>query len=470
MSPERPNEGGRASVTLRTRLVLAFAYILLAVIIALTIPLALNLSRRAQSEVETDTLLTAQTLAAYLTSENLGEPQQIERIVAGVGPEIERVVVTNLKGTVTYDSDGEDLDQNFNTSQRPEVQRALQGVPNAEIRFSETEGRDLLVAAAPVIDQQQIGAIRLTRDFSQIEAARRRSIVGLIIIGLAAVGAGVLIAFGLAGSIAQPVRQLAGTAHRLGEGDLTARAGELGSGTSEVKELAASFDEMAARLERTVQAQREFVANASHQLRTPLTGMKLRLEGAIAIASDDDLRRQLEAADREVDRLSEIVDRLLVMAREIEQGSPTHVDLGDAARRAAERWRERAERLSSTLTSSGPGALAQGNPTDVDQILDNLLDNSLAYAPGTIEIETGQEDGSAWVSVRDHGAGISPDERTRVTERFYRGRQTAPGGSGLGLAIASDLAEKWGGSLTVAAANGGGTRVELRLRSVGGQA
>ena len=451
-------------MTLRTRLVLAFAYILLAVIVALTIPLAVNLSRRAQSEIETDTLLSAQTLAAYIAAENIDDPDQIEEIVAGASPKIERVIVTDLDGTVVYDSDGEDVDEDFDTSSRPEMQQALRGVPNAEIRFSQTEGRNLLVAAAPIIDERQVGAIRLTRDFSEIDAARRRSIVGLVIIGLAALGAGVLIAFGLGGSISQPVRQLAGAASRLGEGDLSTRAGELDSGTSEVKELAASFDEMADRLERTVQAQREFVANASHQLRTPLTGMKLRLEGAIAAATNDDVRRQLEAAELEVDRLSEIVDRLLVLASEIEH-APTHVDLDDAAHRAVERWRERAERLSSTLSTSGPGALAQGNPTDVDQILDNLLDNSLAYAPGVIEIETGLTDGAAWVMVRDHGAGIPPGDQTRVTERFYRGSGAVAGGSGLGLAIASDLAEKWGGSLTISTAEGGGTRVEVRFRS-----
>jgi signal transduction histidine kinase len=92
------------------------------------------------------------------------------------------------------------------------------------------------------------------------------------------------------------------------------------SGAREVEELGQSFDEMADRLERSVHAQREFVANASHQLRTPLTAMKLRLEGAIAEAPDEAVRQRLEAADLEVDRLSGIVDRLLVMAREIEEG------------------------------------------------------------------------------------------------------------------------------------------------------
>jgi signal transduction histidine kinase len=291
-------------------------------------------------------------------------------------------------------------------------------------------------------------------------------VIGLTAIGLGALEAGVLIAFGLAGSLSQPIQKLAGTARTLGSGDLSARAGAV-TGAAEVQELAGSFDEMADRLERTVHAQREFIANASHQLRTPLTGMKLRLENALAAAPEGDLRHQLEAADREVDRLSEIVDRLLVMSREIEQGVPTQVDLGEAVRRAVERWHERAERRDASLISSGQDVVAQANPTDVDQIVDNLLDNALAYAPGTIEVETGRTDGHVWLAVRDHGPGIPVDERDRVLERFSRGRDAPPGGSGLGLAIARGLAEKWGGALDVSDAPGGGTQVLARFRAAG---
>jgi two-component system sensor histidine kinase TctE len=153
------------------------------------------------------------------------------------------------------------------------------------------------------------------------------------------------------------------------------------------------------------------------------------------------------------------------MAHEIEQGIPTRVDLGDAAQRAVERWHERAERLDSSLRGSGGNALAQGNPTDVDQILDNLLDNAMAYAPGAIEIETGAANGTAWVAVRDHGPGIPRAEQPRVVEWFDRGRGAPPGGSGLGLAIATELAQKWGGSLALSSPDDGGTRIEVGFRA-----
>lgn len=447
---------------LRSRLVLAFAYILLAVIVALTVPLAVNLTRRDQARLETDTLLTAQTLAAYVGAENLADADRLDAIADAAPPEIERVVIMDLDGTVLYDSLGESEGANFANGRRPEVDAALRGVPIAEVRFSQTEGRNILVAATPIIDETQVGAIRLTRDFTEVDEARRRGILGLSAIGLGALAAGVLIAFGLAGSLTDPIRRLVGTTRTLGAGDLSARAGEVG-GSAEVRELAGSVDDMADRLERSVRAQREFVANASHQLRTPLTGMKLRLEAASAETTDDDLRRQLEAADREVDRLSEIVDRLLAMSRDIERGAPTTVDLGDAARRAVERTLIDAGQ--STISVDGDQEVtAQANPTDVDQIFANLLDNALTYAPGAIEVRISHEGRHAVAEVRDHGPGIPSGERERVVERFYRGSGSAPGGSGLGLAIARELTEKWGGTLEVTTPEDGGTSVRVRLR------
>jgi signal transduction histidine kinase len=191
--------------------------------------------------------------------------------------------------------------------------------------------------------------------------------------------------------------------------------------------------------------------------------MRLRIESAIAETEDEGAKRQLAAAEREVDRLSEIVDRLLATSRNVEEGKPTHVDLGDAVARAATRWSERAERLESTLITRGPSETAQGDPSDIDQILDNLIHNAISYAPGDVTIETGRRDGSAVLTVKDAGPGIPVDDLPRVTDRFYRGSGTPAGGSGLGLAIARDLAEKWGGSLEVTSTPGAGTRVEVAL-------
>ena len=455
----------------RTRLVASFTYVLLVVIVALTVPLGIVLRDRARSELEAVALTNAQTIAALLDGERLdaGRPRDrltrdIDRYARDVGG---RVVVLDPRGIVVADSLGEDLGQDFATVGRPEVGQALGSVASAGVRNSQDEGGDIVVAAAPVIDGGTlIGVVRSSRDVSQVQRNVTRATLAIIVVAAAGLAAGLVLAFVLAGSLARPLSRLAAVAKQLGRGDLSSRAGAL-EGGDEIHQLAASFDEMADRLERTVQAQREFVANASHQLRTPLTGMKLRLGAAIADARDPAIESQLRAADREVDRLAGIVERLLVMAREIEEGHETHVDVADATDRAVERWRERASNAGATLTTEGEAVVALVNPDDLDQVLDVIVDNAIAYAPGPIELRTERNGSNALVTLRDHGAGIPADELPRVTERFYRGRGSAAGESGLGLAIAKELAEKWGGTIGVSSA-GDGTVVEVRLRLVEG--
>jgi signal transduction histidine kinase len=287
-----------------------------------------------------------------------------------------------------------------------------------------------------------------------------------VAVALGGLLAGLLLAAALAGSLARPLSSLAGVARRLGHGELGARAGAV-EGGDEVAELATSFDEMAGRLERTVQAQREFVANASHQLRTPLTGIKLRLETAIAGTEDPALVQELRAADREVDRLARIIERLLTMATQLEEGTVPRGDAGEAVARAVERWREPARQASSTLEGAGAAAPVAVDPHDLDQILDVLIDNALTHAPGTVELGSALDGRRVRLWVRDRGPGIPAAELPRVRERFYRGRSAAPGGSGLGLAIAGELAERAGGELRIEAADGGGTLVEVRLPASG---
>ncbi len=458
----------------RTRLVISFAYILLVVIVALSIPLGIVLRDRARSELEGLALTNALTIAA-LDADRVGDSPRDRRALAGdvrryahdVGG---RVVVLNSAGTVIADSDREDLGQDFATPGRPEVIDAFGSVPSVDTRMSLDEGGEIVVAAAPIVDEGQlVGVVRVSRDVEQVQVNVRRATLAIVIVAFAGLVAGLALALALAGSLARPLTRLAGVARRLGRGDLSSRAGVV-EGASEMQDLAGSFDEMADRLESSVRAQREFVANASHQLRTPLTGMKLRLESAIAETSDDRVATQLRAADKEVDRLAQIVQRLLMMAREIEEGKLTHTDLRAAAARAVDRWRERAGRGGATVATGDAGeqAVALVDPDDLDQILDNLIDNAIAYAPGPIEVEVedGRGDDHIVLAVRDHGPGLAPEERDRVTERFFRGKGVHAEGSGLGLAIARELVERWNGSLTVDDADGDGTRVEVRLRRI----
>jgi two-component system, OmpR family, sensor kinase len=434
-------------------------------LVALGLPLTITLQRRATAELEREALIETQGIAAAIDPGDVEDPEKLQPILAQAAEQVGgRVIVVDQDGVLMADSDGPaERGTFFATSGRPEIRLALNGNPNSEIRDSQDLSEDIMATAVPIRNEDEIvGAVRVTRSVQHVNDHVRNVTLGLLAIGLAALFAGLLLAFGLARSLSRPLAGLAAAARRLGSGDLSARAQDIG-GATEIEDLGRSFDDMAGRLERTVRAQREFVANASHQLRTPLTGMKLRIESAIAETEDEGARRQLVAAEHEVDRLSEIVDRLLSASRSIEEGKPTQVDLEDAVARAVARWSERADRLESRLVTRGVGGTAQGDPSDIDQILDNLIHNAISYAPGDVTIETGRRDGSAVLAVQDVGPGIPIEDLPRVTGRFYRGRGTPAGGSGLGLAIARDLARKWGGSLEVTSSSNEGTRVEVML-------
>jgi len=454
--------------------------VLVTVIVALTVPLAVNLRERAESDLLGQAKITAQALASSFDESALAPSgrEQLSRQAERYSEQISgRVLVMDESGEVLADANpfpeppNSSVGEDYSTIERPEVQTALvDGLPEALVRTSEELDVDLLLASAPIVDDPSgrptiVGAVRITLDVQRVSDSVQRVTIGIIVIGLAGLLAGMLVALVLAGSLARPLSRLAAAARSLGGGDLSTRTGTI-KGPEEVQELAASFDEMALRVERTFHAQRSFVANASHQLRTPLTGMKLRIERAAGEATDPDLRAQLEAADREVDRMAATVDRLLAVAREVEEGAPTEADAGEAARAAAKRWAESATERGSVITTDPLlRAPVLANPTDLDQIIDNLLDNATTYAPGAIEIHVDAQPQRTVLAVRDHGAGIAPDERAAVTQRFARGSAAPHGGSGLGLAIARDLAQRWGGELDVVGPADGGTLVEVRLRT-----
>ncbi|HWC32580.1 MAG TPA: HAMP domain-containing sensor histidine kinase, partial [Actinomycetota bacterium] len=418
---------------------------MLTTIAALLVPLAINLRARAEAELKAQALVQAQTVASAIGDARVRDWQRIvtraqRRATGG------RVIVVDGSGILVADSAGRELlGQRYATDDRPELVAAVDGVSRSLVRRSETLGQDILATAVPIPPDR--GAVRVTLPMDEVRRNAGRTLLGLVAIGLAGLAAGLLIAFIVAGTLSRPLQRVARTAERLGAGELGVRTGKV-RGPQEIEEVAREFDEMASRLEATVRGQREFAANASHQLRTPLTGLRLRLESAAEDASPE-LRRELEAAQHEVDRLAAIVERLLVLAKRRESDAGRAVPLRPAADRAVERWSVRAREAGATLEARGDGGEALADPGDVDQILDSLIDNGISHARGPIVVEAGRMDGVSFVAVEDRGPGIPRAERGRVVERFYRGRGASAGGSGLGLAIVRELAERWGGSVEI---------------------
>ena len=259
----------------------------------------------------------------------------------------------------------------------------------------------------------------------------------IALIGVAAVVLllGLGLAWLLAGSLARPLRGLAGTA-RAGRRRRSRRARARG-GLVRAAEVASAFNDMTERLARALRSQREFVANASHQLRTPLTGLRLRLEAASLKATDPEVERELVAAERETVRLARLLSELLTLARERERPEPEEVSLAEVARAAHERWEAPAEDGGRLLARARATATRWWRPPRPTwrSSLDNLVENALNYSPiaSTVTIEWGSDGESAWLAVLDEGPGIDPDEREQVFERFFRGEAGRGGAAGTGL-------------------------------------
>ncbi len=454
---------------------LSTGYVLLTVLVAFTAALVISLERRARAELVTQNLISAQSVAQSIGSENLapGRRSVLTAIVDQAGDRLGgRVVVVDRQGTLLADSQGATPGIDFTSPGRPEIAAALAARPTSVERRSSDLGRTILATAVPIVDElagppglpEVVGAVRITQATEQVDRSVRRVVFGLVALGLAGLVAGLLLAWALAGTLSRPLVRLAWVASRLGEGKLETRTSGIG-GATEIEELASSFDDMAQRMERAARAQSEFVANASHQLRTPLTGMKLRIEAA-AMGTDGARRAELDAADREVDRLAATIDRLLVLSRQVETGEAPVTDLLTAATEARDRWVVRAAAAGATLSVEGTAAPARIDATDAGQILDNLLSNAIAYAPGTVEVAVIAGDRATLV-VRDHGPGVPPEDRDRLVQRFSRGAGAPGAGSGLGLAIVRELVERAGGELDLGRTDGEGLEVEVRLPTPG---
>ncbi len=439
---------------------------LLLAIVALGVPLALSLSTRVNDEVRSQAReqadLVAATAADLLPS---ARRRELEVLVQTAAVTVRgRVLVTDRSGVVLADS-GEPPQVGADYGARPEMASALAGHPVQVQRASRTLGEEILATAVPIIRNRVTeGAVRVTQSVAAVHSAVRRVELGLALIGVIVLALGLAVAAVIAAQIARPLGRLERVAREVAGGDLSARAAIEGS--REQRSLGESFNEMTDRVQRLLTSQRSFVADASHQLRTPLTGLRLRLEEARAASGSVEARAELEAGIAEVDRLSQIVDELLLLSRAGERELPgEELDLAKVTADAMARWQGAASDRQIALET---GRLADGGAwcarADADRALDVLLENALHYSPpgALVTISCGP----GWIEVQDTGPGLAEGEGEELFERFHRGSagRGGPPGSGLGLAIARELAREWGGRVTLENREGGGARARLRLR------
>ena len=447
-------------MSLRARLVVAFTYVLVLVIVALEVPLALNLSKRVDAEIKSEARGQAQLVATGAAGQ-MNEPLQLKRLVEESGQTLGgRVLVVDARGRVLADSAGPGTrGQRYGT--REEIRpRSAAGHPGRAAQRRPNE--DLLFTATPIASANRtVGAVRVTESVDAVNDEQRNDVIALIGVGVVALLLGLVVAWLLAGSLANPLRGLARAARRVAGGDLDARAKVEGS--AEQREVATAFNDMTGQMATTLRGQRDFVANASHQLRTPLTGLLLRLEAASLKSRDPEVDRELAAAEHETERLARLLSELLTLAgggeRPAAQTASTCPTLSTPPGGAGGPT-ERSEH--ELVVEPGPPAVVAASAEDLAAILDNLTENALNYSPpGTaVTLTWGIDGDSVRLAVLDEGAGLDPDEGERVFQRFYRGSASRGGaaGTGLGLAVVESLAARWGGEVTLANRPEGGAR------------
>jgi signal transduction histidine kinase len=264
---------------------------------------------------------------------------------------------------------------------------------------------------------------------------------------LALVGLSSWITWRMVGRTLGPLDDIRRQLAEISASDLSRRVPEPGR-EDEIAHMARTANATLDRLERSVSRQRQFTADASHELRTPVAGLRANLEDALMHPDDADLEGTLEAALRDTERLEAIITDLLLLARLGTGGGATQekVDLAELAAGQVE------GRAADIRTNLVPGVVVNGVPMQLHRLLGNLLDNAQVHAESRIDVEVRREGDEAVLTVTDDGPGIPPKYREQVFRRFTRldtARSRETGGTGLGLAIARDIARAHGGTLAV---------------------
>ncbi|HLM87858.1 MAG TPA: HAMP domain-containing sensor histidine kinase [Streptosporangiaceae bacterium] len=339
-----------------------------------------------------------------------------------------------------------------------------------------------VIAAMPVFSQGRwVGTVLLARSTQSLDHEILELWVILGSVAAAAMIAAALLGFGLARWVNRPLKGLDAAARRLADGDLAIRA-KVSSGPPELRRLGTTFNTMAGRLESLVHGNRAVIADVSHQLRTPLAALRLRLDllAADTAHSDPETAQELAGALDELARLSRLVDGLLTVARaENVVPVPVTVDVAEVARERVVAWHPVADDRSIVLvaTTAGTGsvlgagrslgapALAWIGEGHLEQILDNLVANALdALSPGhMVRLTTAATATGARITVSDNGPGMSAEDRERA---FLRFTTSSPNGTGLGLAIVHRLVVSNGGTARLDETPGGGLTVILDFPGV----
>ena len=281
--------------------------------------------------------------------------------------------------------------------------------------------------------------VRLTEPVQATDRRVDRAVAAVAAFALAGVLAATFLALLVARRLTRPLEELAAVSRRLGAGDFSVRVTH--HGLPETDAVADALNDSAARIEGLVEAERQFSANASHQLRTPLTALRLRLE-ELAAHDQPSVRGEAEAGLAQADRLGKTIDEILALARPRPAASCRPADLRALLDRTAAGWADAFQRAERRIVAvGGPPVWAVASPVALAQAVDALLDNALRHGAGTVTIDARARREHAELLVGDEGPGVGQGEEERIFDRHVSLR----GGTGVGLALARTLVDAQGG-------------------------
>jgi len=352
------------------------------------------------------------------------------------------------------------------------LRRALRGTfiftrPNP---FELTEPARLLATPTDVGGRRLVVVVGAGADDRNSQLASLALL--LVISGPIALALASLAGFGVASAALRPVEAMRRKADEITEEDPGERL-PVGTADDEIARLGTTLNGMLARLERALDRERAFVADASHELRTPLAILKTEIELALRSGrSEEELREALQSAAEETDRLTELAQALLVIAR-ADSGklplAPAEVDSAQLLQAVSLRFDARVRASGRTIVvDDEPHAQLTADPHRLEQALDNLVENALRHGSGAIHLGASVHDGMLELHVRDEGPGFPPEFLAQAFERFTRADPArARGGAGLGLSIVQMIARAHGGEARAANDEAGGARVSMEVPVAG---
>lgn len=457
---------------MRTRLLPLLIVLMASVLLALGFPLAVSVANAEQQRVVIDRIDDAARFAALAQFVAERTPGYEERRDTLRGELDTYDSVYGIHAGVLYRDDSAmakapvDWQLPLDGEGREAFKEALLGRRSHDPQQVWPWQRGRIVIASPVVRDGDVVAVVVID--SPTSEMRARTLRGWLLIAageavamLVAVGA----AIRLTGWVLLPVRTLDAATHDIASGRLRSRVAASG-GPPELRRLARSFNEMADNVENVLEQQRAFVADASHQLRNPLSALLLRIE-LLALELPED-NEEIASVRTEGKRLAQVLDDLLDLALAEHAAADLRLtDIGALTEERVASWRPVADEKGVRLRSDGPTAVtAWTDPVALSSALDAVIDNALKFTPAgeevLVTVGSGRDD--VTVAVADHGPGLAPQELERVGDRFWRSTQHQNvKGSGLGLSISKALLAAGGGSLACAANEPHGLRVTMTV-------